>query len=98
LIGLTIIPSLITGGQPQARPEKTVSANLVLGSLPPTVDLEWDATKTVKDQWVGHSADDIVASALNCLKQRRDGQQAQEAAAHCFFRAEAANRYWVRQA
>jgi hypothetical protein len=37
LIGLTIIPSLITGGQPQARPEKTVSANLVLGSrLPET--------------------------------------------------------------
>jgi lysozyme len=37
--------------------------------LPPTLDLEWDATRTVKDQWVGHDADEIVAKVLDCLKQ-----------------------------
>jgi lysozyme len=37
--------------------------------LPPTVDLEWDATRTVKDQWVGHDTDEIVAKVLDCLKQ-----------------------------
>ena len=37
--------------------------------LPPTVDLEWDATRTVKDQWLGHDADEIVAKVLDCLKQ-----------------------------
>jgi lysozyme len=37
--------------------------------LPPALDLEWDRTKTVKDQWVGHPADEIVHSALDCLKQ-----------------------------
>jgi lysozyme len=39
------------------------------GDLPPTLDLEWDATKTVKDQWVGHPTDEIVANVLACLKQ-----------------------------
>jgi lysozyme len=37
--------------------------------LPPTLDLEWDATKTVKDQWVGHDTEEIVAKVHDCLKQ-----------------------------
>src|SRR5271165_1606876 len=37
--------------------------------LPPTVDLEWDATKTIKDQWVGHDTEEIVAKVHDCLKQ-----------------------------
>ncbi|MGO9770815.1 MAG: GH25 family lysozyme [Roseiarcus sp.] len=37
--------------------------------LPPTLDLEWDATKTVRDQWVGHSTNEIVTKVRDCLKQ-----------------------------
>src|SRR5258708_3590446 len=35
--------------------------------LPPVVDLEWDVTRTVKDQWVGKGADAIVKNGLDCL-------------------------------
>jgi lysozyme len=42
---------------------------LKAGDLPPVVDLEWDVSKTNPDRWVGHSADEIVAKTLECLKQ-----------------------------
>jgi lysozyme len=39
--------------------------------LPPAVDLEWDKTKTTRDLWASghHSADDIIANTLACLRQ-----------------------------
>jgi lysozyme len=40
--------------------------------LPPVVDLEWDVTKTVKDQWVGKGADAIVKSVLDCLARIKE--------------------------
>ncbi|ENN83810.1 Glycoside hydrolase (plasmid) [Rhizobium freirei PRF 81] len=42
---------------------------LKAGDLPPVVDLEWDVAKGNPDRWVGHSADEIVAKTLECLKQ-----------------------------
>ncbi|TCR98811.1 GH25 family lysozyme [Rhizobium sp. BK418] len=42
---------------------------LKTGDLPPVVDLEWDVSKTNPDRWVGHSADEIIAKTLDCLKQ-----------------------------
>jgi lysozyme len=40
--------------------------------LPPVVDLEWDATKTVKDQWVGKGSDVIVKTVLDCLARIKE--------------------------
>lgn len=42
---------------------------LKAGDLPPVVDLEWDVSKGNPDRWVGHSADEIIAKTLECLKQ-----------------------------
>ncbi|TAX64460.1 glycoside hydrolase [Rhizobium leguminosarum] len=47
----------------------TLHGGIKTGDLPPVVDLEWDVTKKNPDQWIGHSADEIVAETLACLKE-----------------------------
>ncbi len=41
--------------------------------LPPAVDLEWDVTtENGPDHWRGHSADDIIANTLACLRRIKE--------------------------
>lgn len=43
-----------------------------VNDLPPVVDLEWDVTKQVKDRWVGHSADAILKTVLDCMARIKE--------------------------